>query len=216
MSVTLRKVKNKHSQVTLKRILKDEKKRIRLFLLISGILLLTLGFFSSRSLPKQVQTDSAVEVASFSQEPVDVDKALLTAKTNKFQPKNPPIRIIIPDLNIDLSVKEAKVVKGYWEVFPDSAGFGSGSSYPDETGNQVIFAHARKDLFLPLKEAKLGQPVYVMTKDKWYSYKIEEIKDVLPTQTEMIAPTEDAVLTLYTCTGFSDSKRLIVTAKKIE
>jgi LPXTG-site transpeptidase (sortase) family protein len=214
MSAALRKVKNKPNQVTLKKILKDEKKRIRLFLLISGITLLTFGFFSSRPLPKQVQTDSNIQVSSFLQEPVNVDKALLTAKTNKFQQKNPPVRIIIPDLNIDLPVKEAKVVKGYWEVFPDSAGFGIGSSYPDEVGNQVVFAHARKDLFLPLKSAKVSQLVYVMTKDKWYSYKIETIKEVLPTQTEVIAPTKEITLTLYTCTGFSDNKRLIVIAKK--
>ena len=101
------------------------------------------------------------------------------------------------------------------EVFPDVAGFGLGSAYPDETGNQVIFAHARKGLFLPLKNVKVGQIVYVMTKEKWFSYKIEEIKEVLPSQTEVIAPTPDQVLTLYTCSGFADSKRLIVKAKRI-
>ena len=67
-----------------------------------------------------------------------------------------------------------------------------------------------------LKKVKEGQLVYVFTKDKWYSYKIDTIKEVLPTQTEVIAPTDTAVLTLYTCSGFSDSKRLIVQAKRVE
>ena len=55
----------------------------------------------------------------------------------------------------------------------------------------------------------------ILTKEKWYEYEIKEIKEVLPSQTETIAPTKEETLTLYTCSGFSDSKRLIVIAKRI-
>lgn len=217
MSTALRKVKTGKSETSLKGVLQNRKKRVRLFLLVSGILLLGFGFsLSSISTPgnnQEVKISTTGEVVSFSQEPVKVDKSLLSEKINKL--KNPPIRIIIPSLDIDLPVKEARVVKGYWEVFENVAGFGLGSSYPEEVGNQVIFAHARKGLFLPLKNVKLGQMVYVFTKEKWYSYKISEIKEVLPSQIEVIAPTTEAILTLYTCSGFSDSKRLIVKAVKI-
>ncbi|MCL4339046.1 sortase [Patescibacteria group bacterium] len=225
MSSTIRKVKgrNKRSEITLKRILKNEKKKIRLYLLAGGILFIGLGFYlsgtpaSSNSSANNTVDNQTVsqngEVSSFSQEPVKVDKSLLSVQTKKSQ--YTPLRIVIPSVDIDLAVKEAKVVNGYWEVFPSGAGWGEGSGYPGEKGNQVIFAHARQGMFLPLKNVKDGEDVYVFTSDKWYQYKIDNIQEVLPSQTEVIAPTKDEVLTLYTCTGFADSKRLIVTAKRV-
>lgn len=219
MSSALRKVKVGHrQQQNLKELLEDEKKRVRFYFLLAGVLLLVLGFLMSKPQKAEIPIPAPVSEGitdSFAQEPVKVDKTLTGKVTDKKKVKDPPIRILIEELKIDLPVKEAKVVNGYWEVFPDSAAFGLGSAYPNEAGNQVIFAHAREGLFLPLRKAKIGQSVTVFTKDKWYSYKIKEIKEVLPNQTEVIAPTKDAILTLYTCSGFSDSKRFIVTAEKI-
>lgn len=217
MSTSLRQVKVR-KRTSVKKILQDDRKRIRLFLLFGGVFLVVFGVLTSRvarSTPSQ-QTQKVQDslVSSFDSEPVKIDPNLLRVDTSKKIVKTPPTRLIIPDLGIDVVVKEAKIVKGYWEVFPDSAGFGLGSAYPQDTGNQVIFAHARPGLFLPLKEVKIGQKVYVFTKDSWYTYTIKNIKEVLPSQVEVIAPTKSAVLTLYTCSGFADSKRLIVTAER--
>lgn len=217
MSGALRKVKIRHRKNTLKELLEDEKKRIRFYFLLSGVLLVVLGFLLPKSpkaeIPTPVQVSEGLS-ASFSQEPVKVDKTLTGKVTDKNKIKDSPIRILIEELKIDLPVKDARVINGYWQVFADSAAFGLGSAYPDEFGNQVIFAHAREGLFLPLRKAKIGQKVTVFTKDRWYAYKIKEIKEVLPNQIEVIAPTKEAILTLYTCSGFSDSKRLIVIAER--
>lgn len=214
------KVKNAQNEVRLKTILRDKKKKARFWFLVCGVVFIVVGLFLSNS-PKEASVTSNTiiinnnaEVVSFSQEPVTVDKSLLTQPKNSKN-KVSPVRILVPSVGIDVPVRQAKVVKGYWEVFSDSAGFGLGSAYPEDTGNQVIFAHAREGLFLPLKKVKTGEKVLVLTADKWYSYEIKNIQEVLPSQTEVIAPTTEAVLTLYTCTGFSDSKRLIVTAKRI-
>lgn len=181
---------------------------------------MSIGYFLSLNPSKVVETQNSTQTsqnqstaATFATEPVKIDSTFLinTLKKDKI----PPQRISIPSLQIDLPVKVAKIVNGYWEVFDDTAGFGTGSAYPDEAGNQVIFAHARDGLFLPLKQAEIGQLIYVFTKDTWYQYKITDLKEVLPSQTEVIAPTADATLTLYTCSGFADSKRLIVVAKRI-
>ncbi len=220
MSTALRKVKTVKRDPSIKRILRDRGKRVRFYLLISGILFIGVGFlFSSNKsvtniFPPQYKSGDE-NVTSFGQEPVKVDKSFLVKK-KEDKSKSPPVRIMIPEIDINLPVKEAKIVNGYWEVFPDSAGFGIGSAYPDEVGNQVIFAHAKKGLFLPLKSAKVGQSIIVLTKDKWYQYKISEIKEVLPSQVEVIAPTSQSQLTLYTCSGFSDNKRLIVIGDKVE
>lgn len=185
-----------------------------------AVLVISLVIYSGVTKPKQsinsarqiTDTNSGL-TTSFSQEPINVDKSLTLSQINK--PDKTPVRIMIPSVQIDLPVKEAKIVNGYWEVFPTGAGFGLGSAYPDEIGNTVIFAHARKGMFLPLKEVKVKDNIYVFTKDKWYGYKVEEIKEVLPSQIEVIAPTKNRTLTLFTCTGFADSKRLIVMAKPI-
>jgi sortase A len=126
-----------------------------------------------------------------------------------------PVRILIPQRNIDLDVAPAKVVKGKWEVFDDKAGFGIGSAMPGTPGNTVIFAHAKKDQFLGLKDVKMADEILIFTKDGWYSYKISEIKEVGPRDISVISQTSDSTLTLFTCSGFADTKRLIVVAKKM-
>jgi sortase A len=145
--------------------------------------------------------DEPVEVSGFDNFEVASDKI--------------PNKIIIPDLSVDIAVKRAQIKGGYWEVFPDSAGWGEGSGIPGQPGNQVIFAHAREGLFLPLKKTEIGMKIYVFTESDWYSYEVVEMKEVLPNQTEVIEETEDERLTLYTCSGFTDSKRLIVVAKRV-
>lgn len=126
-----------------------------------------------------------------------------------------PTRIIIPSVSIDTSVKKALIISGFWQVFPDSAAWGEQSGIPGQIGNQVIFAHKRSELFLPLKDIAVGAKIYVLTDDKSYSYEVKEIKEVKPNQIEVVAPTTDETLTLYTCSGFGDIERLIVIAKRV-
>jgi LPXTG-site transpeptidase (sortase) family protein len=171
-----------------------------------GISLIVLGLILvlGRSLPSQAIDNS------FINEPVQVQGF----QEGAYSYENSPQRIIIPSVSVDIEVKNAKIVKGYWEVFSDSAGWGEGSGLPGQAGNQVIFAHARKGLFLPLKNIGLGAKIYVLAPNGWFSYDVKEIKEVYPNQIEVIKPTEDETLTLYTCSGFNDAKRLIVTAKR--
>jgi LPXTG-site transpeptidase (sortase) family protein len=127
-----------------------------------------------------------------------------------------PIRIVIPSTNIDLNVIEAEVKDGYWETSETTASHGMGSANPGQNGNSVIFAHARVGLFYNLKDLKKDDIVYVFTQKKWYPYKVTDITSVYPDQVEVIAPTKDQTLTLYTCTGYADEKRLIVVAKPLK
>ena len=57
--------------------------------------------------------------------------------------------------------------------------------------------------------------VTIKTISKEYTYEVKEIKQVYPKELEVIAATTDETLTLYTCSGFNDTKRLIVIAKRI-
>lgn len=158
-----------------------------------------------------VRPPKNVSSGSFENEPVKITGF----DQQEIKPEDLPVRIVLPKENIDLPVSEAKIVNGFWEVFEDKAAWGEDSGVPGRAGNQVIFAHAREGLFLPLKGVKIGDSVYVFTKDMWYAYEVKEIKEVFPNQKEVIEPTLDETLTLYTCSGFNDSKRLIIVAKRI-
>jgi LPXTG-site transpeptidase (sortase) family protein len=124
-----------------------------------------------------------------------------------------PRQIIIPSINIDIPIVPAEIIDGYWETASDSASFGLGSAYPGQPGNTVIFGHATNDLFGPLRKLKKKDLIYLLTDNQWFSFRVEEIKIVLPNQVEVVSPTKDKRLTLYTCTGFNDSHRLVLIAK---
>ena len=169
-----------------------------------GIIFVILGFvflFTVPTIPQRATAD----------EPITAGKEF--AKNKK---ESEVVRIIIPNRDIDLEVKHAKLNQGYWETSETSASHGEGSANPGERGNVVIFAHAREGFFYNLKDAKKDDVVYVMTQDKWYRYKIAEIKTVYPNNIETVAPTKNEVLTLFTCSGFFDEKRLIVKAYPVE
>lgn len=144
-------------------------------------------------------------------EPIRIDKGLL----GSGEPSQPPLRILIPKQNVNLSIVEARVVNGYWELSETTASHGIGSANPGEIGNTVIFAHARDGLFGPLRNITSNQEIYILTKDRWYRYSVTETKFVDPNAIETISPTADETLTLFTCSGFLDTKRLIVVAKPL-
>ena len=179
---------------------KPSKITLGLALMALGVILI-YGQFSGKNEP---------ESYTFANEPVDI-----SGLSQETESENLPVRIVIPRLSINLDVKKAEIVDGYWEVFTDSAAWGVGSGLPGSVGNQVIFAHAREGLFLPLKSVEKDMLIYVLTNGNWYEYKVNEIKEVYPDQVEVISPTEDETLTLYTCSGFQDTKRLIVVAKRV-
>lgn len=175
---------------------KISRVKIGLWLIAVGFLLITFPI-AYRGFPEETS------------EPIHIDSQLLRTA----QSREVPIRIIIPTVNVDLPVVEAPVVRGLWELSETTASHGIGSASPGEAGNTVIFAHARDELFGPIRELKNGDVVYVLTKDSWHKYTVSETKLVNPKDVEVIAPTPDETLTLFTCSGFLDSKRLIVVAK---
>ena len=140
--------------------------------------------------------------------PIVISKSLFSLQTGE----NVPVRILIPSASIDLPIVKAPVVNGYWELSENSASYGLGSGVPGQNGNTVIFAHARTGLFYNLKDVKVKDIVYVFSKNKWFRYRVNKITAVYPNDTTVIQPTKNQTLTLYTCTGFDDEKRLIVTA----
>jgi len=199
------------------RFIRSHKKIVGLWFVLGGVLLIafpvafkglgTLGQNQNATRPNT--PNSSQNTPPQAREPIRIDAGLLTPKVST----QPPLRIVIPGYSVDLPVQEAKIVNGYWELSETTASHGVGSANPGELGNTVIFAHARDGLFLPIKDIKRDSNIYVLTKDRWFRYRVTETKLVDPNQVETIAPTKDETLTLFTCSGFLDSKRLVVVAK---
>lgn len=89
------------------------------------------------------------------------------------------------------------------------------SSLPGEYGNTVISGHRTTygAPFYRLDELKKGDEIILYDAKGSYTYIVAESKIVLPTAIGVIAPSNDARLTLTTCNPrFSARQRLIIVA----
>ncbi len=192
-----------------------KRKTLGTILLVAGVFLLGLGLLIPTVLSKKLLNND-ISIANVSESiddnPIQIDESLLKDNDN---PEHFPQRVLMPQLGIDVVIDPAKVVNGRWEVYEKVGSYGLGSGVPGTNDNTVVFAHAREGLFLPLKSVEKDMIVYVLTDNEWYQYRVADIKEVFPNDVSVIKPTEDETLTLYTCTGFADSKRLIVSAKRV-
>lgn len=184
------------------KISKSKISKLRLFLILaftSGIIIFSFGLYSK-------YRSSAL---SFNKLPTE--EKLNTEKGSV------PIYLEIEKANISISVKPAKIIDGVWQVYEDSVSFLETSSSPGEGGNIVIYGHNKKEIFGNLTGYNLlDETIKIITEDKKeHIYKIEDIKTVTPSEIEIVMPSDHEVLTLYTCTGFLDSKRLVIKAYPI-
>lgn len=114
---------------------------------------------------------------------------------------------------IQLPVTPAQISGGIWETSDTTATHLASSARPGEGGNVVIYGHNRPHLFRPLHNVKPGDTIAIQTEDnRRYEYEVEEIIKVKPDQIDVVLPTEHEVLTVYTCTGWLDSERLVIKA----
>lgn len=126
-------------------------------------------------------------------------------------------RVVIPSLKIDLSVEEGKIERGVWSISQRGASHLDVSKNPGEGGNIVVYGHNKKAIFGPILWAEKGEKITLIDKDdKEFNYQVIETKTVSPDQIEYVLPKNEEILTLYTCTGFADSKKFIVIAKSEE
>jgi LPXTG-site transpeptidase (sortase) family protein len=126
---------------------------------------------------------------------------------------NPPVRITIKDLKMDLPIIPAKVQNGIWETTTQGASYLVSSPIPGKTGNSIIYAHDWQSLFGPLHNIQRDMTIVIEYKDKSIkSFIVKGTAVVSNDQTSILEPSSDKRLTLYTCTGFLDSQRLVAIA----
>ena len=171
-----------------------------------GLVLISLGlFFLIVALSLLGYQEYQRQLLSFSSPPKlteAVDVSLL------------PQRVLVPQAEIDLPVFSTKVVENRWEVSQEGASYLLGSGIPGEAGNVVLYGHNTNRLFGPIRWLEKEAEIKIFNqKGDEFVYKIVETKTVSSDSVEVLSPTEEAILTLYTCTGFLDSQRYVVRAR---
>lgn len=127
-----------------------------------------------------------------------------------------PTRIQIRDL-IDLGVSEMQFGPKGWQVSDTDASIASTSAHPGEDSNIVIYSHNLKKLFGKLNSVQMHDTITLTTADGLeHAYTVTKKVVLTPAEYDILRPTNSEVLTLYTCTGFLDSKRLVVQAVPVQ
>lgn len=124
-----------------------------------------------------------------------------------------PQQIVIPLLKLDLPIVGARISKGVWDTTTVGVSYLARSPVPGEYGNSILYGHNWPTLLGSLGKLKPGDKIlvrYQNAPDR--SFTVQFINTVNPDQTYILHPTKDRRITLYTCTGWLDSKRLVVTA----
>jgi LPXTG-site transpeptidase (sortase) family protein len=124
-----------------------------------------------------------------------------------------PVRISIDRVHINLSLYPARVQNNLWDTTSYGASFLSSTPIPGEKGNSIIYAHNWTNLFGGLTEVKPADMVTIYYKNntkKTFTVLYTDI--VTPRDIQILNPSTDRRITLYTCTGFLDMKRFVAVA----
>jgi len=127
-----------------------------------------------------------------------------------------PAKLYIPKLTKILYISNGQVVGDRWAISETGVSYLVSSALPGQTGNSVIYGHNRNDILGYLPKVTSGDPVYVVLANGDYvKYEVAETKVIQPSQVEILNQSQDSRLTIYTWTGFLDTARFVVVAKKV-
>ncbi len=128
-----------------------------------------------------------------------------------------PVEILIPSLNLDIAVDPGSIKGGVWQTSANNATFLITSSPPGNGGNTVIYGHNLKNIFGSLPYVSTGQKIIIKTKSgKILSYIVDQKYFVSPDRVDLVSPSSESQLTVYTCWGLFDSQRAVIKAKPSE
>ncbi len=121
------------------------------------------------------------------------------------------IRIRIPAIGVD-----APIVQGDdWEQLKKGVAQHIGSANPGDKNNVVLTAHndVFGQIFRDLDQLEAGDEVILYTSQRSYTYVVTGSEIVPPNKVEVMAPTDEAIVTLISCYPYMvDNKRIIVRA----
>lgn len=126
-----------------------------------------------------------------------------------------PVQITVPS-KIQSAVETMPLIANKWAVSKDKTAYLQQSARPGETGNIILYGHNKASILGNLHQVRLNDVITLTTTDgSLHSYTVFNRVITSPTQVELLQPTSMEILTVYTCTGFLDSQRLVVQARPL-
>lgn len=125
------------------------------------------------------------------------------------------IRLQIPKINQDVPIVEGD---GF-EQLKKGVGHHINSANPGESGNVVLSAHndIHGEIFRHLDQLEAGDLIIIFSERQSYTYVVEDVLFVEPTQVEFLASTGAPTATLISCYPYMiDNKRIVVIANLID
>ena len=128
-----------------------------------------------------------------------------------------PSRLRISSVGIDLDIFPATIHGNTWESTFNGVSHLSTTPFPGEAGNSVLYGHNWESLLGPLTEVNVYDTIEVMyDQGEVKKFKVVDVRTVSSNEISILDQTEDIRLTVYTCSGFLDTKRFVVTALAVQ
>ncbi len=125
-------------------------------------------------------------------------------------------------LQINAIGVDGTILEGGYEALAEGIWRIPGSSTPDAGSNTVLSAHRwmygkdHPSSFFDLDELGVGDRIVIEWNGKKYQYEVYEQFDVTPDRVDILAPTDESIVTLFTCTPlYSTSHRLVVRGRLV-
>lgn len=126
---------------------------------------------------------------------------------------NPPVRLAIKNVDINLPIFPAKIYKQKWDTTANGVSWLDISPPPGDRGNSILYGHNWSNLLGNLIFVKPGQEIEMIYKDgSRKNFTIQFTTKVTPNIASVLRQTNDKRITIYTCTGLFDEKRFIAVA----
>lgn len=124
-----------------------------------------------------------------------------------------PVRITIPNLQIDIPTITVRLHGATWPTTDEGAAYLENTPPPGENGNSVIYGHNYHNIFGKLTKIKPGDKIIITMADgSERQFMVRLTQEVNPDQTNILRPSNKPKLTLYTCSGLFDTKRFVAVA----
>jgi sortase A len=123
-----------------------------------------------------------------------------------------PCRLVISKIGVDAPVVEGDTD----EDLKKGIGHRIGTANPGEQGNMVVSAHndIHGEIFRHLVKLEAGDEVLIHTNQGAFRYIVSKLEIVLPTNVEVMNPTDHPALTMITCYPYLvDTHRIVVLAE---
>ncbi len=149
---------------------------------------------------------------------------VFSSQIQKTLPNNGTF-ITIPKINAQAPIIEnvdAVHESIYHEALKKGVAQAKGTAFPGEKGTSFLFAHSSglpweltryNTIFLRLGELEEGDEIILVRKKEKFVYKMQEKKEVWPTEVNYLLQTKKNQIILQTCTPIGTSfKRLLIFA----